>query len=139
MTTNASPLCGACCARSAHTTTVSMPRSTRSISTGTHNPRHLQRRRSERRPAAGRTRLATPAPRPATGGDLREDRREVRRQEVLGTWAKDVAHIFSRLVLRIENLLDNPDNDGLREWFEAFHEELKISINDSITARAPST
>ena len=48
------------------------------------------------------------------------------------TWAKDVAHIFSRLVLRIDNLLKNPDNDGLREWFESFHKDLKVSINDSI-------
>ena len=49
------------------------------------------------------------------------------------TWAKDVADIFSRLVHRIENLLLNPDNDALREWFDAFQEELRISINDSIT------
>ena len=49
------------------------------------------------------------------------------------TWAKDVADIFSRLVGRIERLLDNPKNDDLREWFAAFHDELKVSINDSIT------
>ena len=49
------------------------------------------------------------------------------------SWAKDVAGIFSRLVVRIEGLLENPDNDALREWFEAFHEELKVSINESIT------
>ena len=49
------------------------------------------------------------------------------------TWAKDVADIFSRLVIRIEGLLDNTDNETLREWFEAFHEELKVSINESIT------
>ena len=49
------------------------------------------------------------------------------------TWAKDVADIFSRLVHRIENLLANSDNETLREWFDAFHEELKVSINDSIT------
>ena len=49
------------------------------------------------------------------------------------TWAKDVADIFSRLVMRIEGLLDNPDNETLREWFKAFHEELKVSINESIT------
>ena len=49
------------------------------------------------------------------------------------TWAKDVADIFSRLVNRIENLLANPGNGALREWFGAFHEELRISINDSIT------
>ena len=48
------------------------------------------------------------------------------------TWAKDVADIFSRLVHRIENLLASPDNQTLREWFDAFHEELKVSINDSI-------
>ena len=49
------------------------------------------------------------------------------------TWAKDVADIFSRLVMRIEGLLDNPDNETLHEWFKAFHEELKVSINESIT------
>ena len=49
------------------------------------------------------------------------------------TWARDVAAIFSRLVTRIEGLLDNPDNATLGEWFEAFHEELKVSINESIT------
>ena len=49
------------------------------------------------------------------------------------TWAKDVADIFSRLVTRIEGLLDNPDNATLGEWFEAFHDEIKVSINDSIT------
>ena len=49
------------------------------------------------------------------------------------TWARDVADIFSRLVYRIGALLDNADNAALREWFEAFHEELKVSINESIT------
>ena len=49
------------------------------------------------------------------------------------TWAKDVANIFQRLVDRIEGLLDVPENDLLREWFEAFHGELKVSINESIT------
>ena len=49
------------------------------------------------------------------------------------TWAKDVADIFSRLVHRIENLLASSDNETLREWFDAFHEELKVSINESIT------
>ena len=48
------------------------------------------------------------------------------------TWAKDVADIFSRLVHRIKDLLASPDNETLREWFDAFHEELKVSINDSI-------
>ena len=49
------------------------------------------------------------------------------------TWARDVADIFSRLVTRIEGLLNNPDNEFLGEWFEEFHNELKVSINDSIT------
>ena len=49
------------------------------------------------------------------------------------TWAKDVADIFSRLVHRIADLLASSDNETLREWFDAFHEELKVSINDSIT------
>ena len=47
-------------------------------------------------------------------------------------WAKDVADIFTRLVTRIEGLLDNPENETLREWFEAFHGELRVSINESI-------
>ena len=49
------------------------------------------------------------------------------------TWAKDVAAIYARLVTRIQALLDNPDNATLREWFAAFHEDLKASINESIT------
>ena len=49
------------------------------------------------------------------------------------TWARDVADIFSRLVHRIEALLASPDNETLREWFDAFHEELKVSINASIS------
>ena len=49
------------------------------------------------------------------------------------SWAKDVADIFGRLVGRVENLLENPDNDALREWFDAFHTELRSSINDAIT------
>ena len=49
------------------------------------------------------------------------------------TWAKDVAAIFSRLVHRIDGLLTHPDNPALREWFDAFYEELRASINQSIT------
>ena len=49
------------------------------------------------------------------------------------SWAKDVAVIFARIVGRVENLLDNPENEALREWFNAFHTELKSSINDAIT------
>ena len=49
------------------------------------------------------------------------------------SWAKDVADIFQRVVVRIENLLDNPDNDALREWFDSFHAELQDSINPSVT------
>ncbi len=49
------------------------------------------------------------------------------------SWAKDVADIFQRVAVRIENLLDNPDNDALHEWFNNFHEELKETINPSIT------
>ena len=49
------------------------------------------------------------------------------------TWAKDVADIFGRVVVRIKNLLANPNNSELQEWFDDFHEELKSSINDSIT------
>ena len=52
------------------------------------------------------------------------------------TWAKDVAHIFSRLVTRIKGLLENTEHRLLREWFETFHAELRASINDSITSEA---
>ncbi len=48
------------------------------------------------------------------------------------TWAKDVAAIYSRLVTRVEGLLKDPDNEALSEWFAAFHDELKASINESI-------
>ena len=48
-------------------------------------------------------------------------------------WAKDVAEIFDRLVDRIQNLLDNPENAALSERFESFHAELKKTINTSIT------
>ncbi len=49
------------------------------------------------------------------------------------SWAKDVADIFKRLVVRITDLLDNPENATLHEWFAAFHKELTGSLNDSIT------
>ena len=49
------------------------------------------------------------------------------------SWAKDVADIFKRLVGRIENLLDNPDNSALQMRFDDFHNELTETINDSIT------
>ena len=49
------------------------------------------------------------------------------------SWAKDVADIFGRIVGRVENLLENPENEALREWFDAFHTELRSSINKSIT------
>ena len=49
------------------------------------------------------------------------------------SWAKDVADIFKRLVGRIENLLENPENSALQEWFDDFHNELTETINDSIT------
>ncbi|MCY4543392.1 MAG: N-6 DNA methylase, partial [Rhodobacteraceae bacterium] len=48
-------------------------------------------------------------------------------------WAKDVADIFSRLVVRIRGLLEAPGNEMLKEWFGDFHGELKATINDSIT------
>ena len=49
------------------------------------------------------------------------------------SWAKDVADIFTRVVGRIESLLDTAENNHLREWFADFHGELKNSINASIT------
>ena len=48
-------------------------------------------------------------------------------------WAKDVAEIFDRIVDRIQNLLDDPNNATLSERFESFHSELKKTINTSIT------
>ena len=48
------------------------------------------------------------------------------------SWAKDVADIFTRVVTRIKNLLDNPNNDAMREWFDSFHAELQSSINPSV-------
>ena len=48
------------------------------------------------------------------------------------SWAKDVADIFQRLVVRIESLLNNSNNDLLRDWFALFHVELQSSINPSI-------
>ena len=48
------------------------------------------------------------------------------------TWAKDIADIFARLVVRIGNLLADPENDALKEWFAGFHEELRVSINESV-------
>ena len=49
------------------------------------------------------------------------------------SWAKDVAEIFGRIVGRVENLLENPENEALQEWFDAFYTELRRSINESIT------
>ena len=48
-------------------------------------------------------------------------------------WAKDVADIFDRLIDRINNLLENPNNTALIKKFENFHTELQETINDSIT------
>ena len=52
------------------------------------------------------------------------------------TWARDIADIFARLVERISRLLANPENEALREWFAGFHEELRTSINESVTEAA---
>ena len=51
------------------------------------------------------------------------------------SWAADVADIFTRIVGRVESLLDTPENDALQEWFADFHAELKSSINASITRK----
>ena len=48
-------------------------------------------------------------------------------------WAKDVAEIFERIVDRIQNLLDDPENAPLSERFKSFHDELKKTINTAIT------
>ena len=52
------------------------------------------------------------------------------------TWAKDIADIFARLVERLNGLLANPANDALVEWFGGFHDELRTSINESVTREA---
>ena len=49
------------------------------------------------------------------------------------SWAKDVADIFKSVVVRINNLLANPDNSAMGDWFDNFHAELKETINASIT------
>lgn len=49
------------------------------------------------------------------------------------TWAEDVAEIFTRLVHRIKNLLNDSENETLRHWFDAFHGELRESINEAIS------
>lgn len=49
------------------------------------------------------------------------------------TWAKDIADIFARLVKRLTGLLANPANEALVEWFDGFHDELRASINESVT------
>ena len=49
------------------------------------------------------------------------------------SWAKDVADIFRRVVVRINNLLANPNNSAMGDWFDNFHAELKETINVSIT------
>ena len=49
-------------------------------------------------------------------------------------WAKDVAEIFERLVDRIQNLLGDPENSCIeRKVWKDFHDELKKTINTSIT------
>ncbi len=55
-------------------------------------------------------------------------------------WASDVAEIFKRTTERIEGMLSPglpPTRSGgaaeLKEWFSEFHNELRSSINDSIT------
>ena len=52
------------------------------------------------------------------------------------TWAKDIADIFARLVERLNGLLANPANEALVEWFGGFHDELRASINESVTREA---
>ena len=49
------------------------------------------------------------------------------------SWAKDVADIFKRVVVRINNLLANPNNSAMGDWFDNFHAELKETINVSIS------
>ena len=49
------------------------------------------------------------------------------------SWAKDVADIFKRVVVRINNLLANPNNSAMGDRFDNFHAELKETINAAIT------
>ena len=52
------------------------------------------------------------------------------------TWAKDIADIFARLVVRLNGLLENPEHEALREWFDGFHEELRAATNESLNRDA---
>lgn len=54
-------------------------------------------------------------------------------REYWETWAKDVAAIFKTLVRSLRVLLDNPENEFLREWFGSFHAELQEVTNDTVT------
>ena len=54
-------------------------------------------------------------------------------REYWETWAKDVAAIFKTLVASLKKLLDNPENEFLREWFSSFHAELRKVTNNTIT------
>ncbi|MDE2718344.1 MAG: DEAD/DEAH box helicase family protein, partial [Chloroflexota bacterium] len=52
------------------------------------------------------------------------------------TWARDIADIYARLVERIAGLLASPGNEALVEWFKGFHDELRSSINETVTEAA---
>jgi len=52
------------------------------------------------------------------------------------TWARDIADVYARLVERIAGLLASPGNEALVEWFEGFHDELRSSINETVTEAA---
>ena len=45
----------------------------------------------------------------------------------------NIERLVNRLVGRIRNLLENPDNSGLRERFDSFYAELRSSISGAIT------
>ena len=47
------------------------------------------------------------------------------------SWSNDVADIFGRLVVRLKGLLKD---EALRTRFNDFHQEMRASINDTITA-----
>ena len=48
----------------------------------------------------------------------------------------NIEQLVNRLVGRVKNILENPENTELRERFDSFHTELRNSINGAISQRA---
>ena len=50
-----------------------------------------------------------------------------------GDWAEDVGKICQMQIKHIKDVLDNPDNTKSQKAFASFKEELKATLNDSLT------